>query len=254
MITPPAETSTAENQTGSKASLSSFADRNIAKRINKVTPIVETYRRYRGPENIAQGLVLDIGSGSGVIGPAVAASLRLGCIGIDVADQRVNKQAPFAIASCEMLPFQPASFDYAICNHIIEHVFNQGQLLGEIRRVLKPGGLCYLATPNKYALLEPHYKLPLLSWLPQGWADGLVRLMRRGNSYDVQPVTRKDVRRLAALANLRATDLTLDLAASPQKFGRAGLLNRFVGLFPRWLIRQLLIIVPSQVWVMEANE
>jgi SAM-dependent methyltransferase len=42
-------------------------------------------------------------------------------------------------------------------------------LLDEVWRVLKPGGLAYLACPNRYSLVEPHYRLPFLSWFPVRW-------------------------------------------------------------------------------------
>ncbi|MDX5321885.1 MAG: class I SAM-dependent methyltransferase, partial [Bacteroidota bacterium] len=35
-------------------------------------------------------------------------------------------------------PFEDGSFDNALCNQVLEHVFNPDEFLGEIRRVLKP--------------------------------------------------------------------------------------------------------------------
>jgi SAM-dependent methyltransferase len=44
-------------------------------------------------------------------------------------------------------PFSNASFDSALCNQVLEHVFNPDEFLGEIARVLKPGGRLLLTVP-----------------------------------------------------------------------------------------------------------
>lgn len=40
-----------------------------------------------------------------------------------------------------------ASFDYVICNHVLEHVISYQQALAEIKRILKPGGKAILQVP-----------------------------------------------------------------------------------------------------------
>lgn len=46
------------------------------------------------------------------------------------------------------LPYQDASFDLVTCSEVLEHVENYRAVLREIRRVLKPGGLMVVTTPN----------------------------------------------------------------------------------------------------------
>lgn len=46
------------------------------------------------------------------------------------------------------LPFEPGSFDFISCNHVLEHVFETEKLVREFRRVLAPDGLCLIAVPN----------------------------------------------------------------------------------------------------------
>jgi len=46
------------------------------------------------------------------------------------------------------LPFESVFFDCVIAAEIIEHVYDTDRFLSEIRRVLKPGGLLVLSTPN----------------------------------------------------------------------------------------------------------
>jgi len=45
------------------------------------------------------------------------------------------------------LPFEGESFDFLICNHVLEHVEDDRRALAEIRRVLRPGGWAILMCP-----------------------------------------------------------------------------------------------------------
>lgn len=45
------------------------------------------------------------------------------------------------------LPFADASFDFLICNHVLEHVADDRLAMAEIARVLKPGGWAILMCP-----------------------------------------------------------------------------------------------------------
>ncbi|HZD53068.1 MAG TPA: class I SAM-dependent methyltransferase [Woeseiaceae bacterium] len=48
------------------------------------------------------------------------------------------------------MPFSDDTFDVVICNHVIEHVPAWERLTQELHRVVRPGGLVYVATPNIY--------------------------------------------------------------------------------------------------------
>lgn len=55
------------------------------------------------------------------------------------------------------LPFEAASFDFLICNHVLEHVADDRLALAEIHRVLRPGGWAILMSPidhRRVATLE----------------------------------------------------------------------------------------------------
>ena len=51
--------------------------------------------------------------------------------------------------SCDAtrLPFQDEVFDCVVCSEVLEHIEDDGQALGEIARVLRPGGELYLTCP-----------------------------------------------------------------------------------------------------------
>lgn len=99
---------------------------------------------------------LDIGCGNGGISDWLAEDNRHSAV--DVADQRKGAcDYDFALVSDERLPFDDDSFDLVLSNHVIEHVSDQQSHLREIRRVLKPSGCVYLATPNKSSpIMEGH--------------------------------------------------------------------------------------------------
>lgn len=48
----------------------------------------------------------------------------------------------------QSLPYPDGSFDLVTCSEVLEHVENYRAVLREIRRVLKPGGLMVITTPN----------------------------------------------------------------------------------------------------------
>ena len=158
--------------------------------------------------------VLEIGTGSG----AIAASLveAVGPLGrveaIDVVDERVvTEGVHFTRVEGTEVPFGDAAFDVVISNHVIEHVGDRSEQLGhlrELRRVLRPGGWAYLAMPNRWRLVEPHFKLPLLSWLPPSLRSRYVRLAGRGERYDCDPMSRGELRALVTEAGLEAHDRT----------------------------------------------
>lgn len=143
--------------------------------------------------------VLEIGTGSGVIG----ATLK-DCVGsdgevwtVDVVDQRLDRDAlPFRLVTGTKLPFDDESFDLVVSNHVVEHVGPrraQEHHIEETARVLRPGGSLYLATPNRFAPIEPHFKLPFLSWLPEAYRSKYVRAAHRGRAYDCRPLTRREI-------------------------------------------------------------
>lgn len=54
----------------------------------------------------------------------------------------------------QVLEYPPAYFDFVLANHVLEHVQDDMRALGEIFRVLKPGGHAVLQTPYSRVLLH----------------------------------------------------------------------------------------------------
>ncbi len=198
----------------------------------KILRLVEARRPLAGAR------VLDVGTGSGTIAAALAAAAgHAGAVtSVDIADVRVDRDGyRFVRAEGVELPFPHAAFDVALSNHVIEHVGDaaaQAAHLRELARVLALGGLLYLAVPHRYRLVENHYRLPLLSWLPPRLADLYVRLARRGERYDCRLLARGELARLVAAAGLRGEDATreaLDATLALEGGRAARLLARLPG-------------------------
>ena len=64
----------------------------------------------------------------------------------------------FEIADAQQLPFEADTFAAVIANHMLYHVPDRSQALSEMQRVLKPGGVVYLAT-NGLSHLRELYEL-----------------------------------------------------------------------------------------------
>ncbi|WP_319582645.1 methyltransferase domain-containing protein [uncultured Pseudodesulfovibrio sp.] len=95
--------------------------------------------------------VLDIGSGKG--NHLVGFGRRgMTSVGVDKQDECVEILKEFEIRPCnleeEALPWDDNTFDYIFSKSVLEHVFNTTNFIRESLRVLKPGGMAVLMTPD----------------------------------------------------------------------------------------------------------
>lgn len=143
--------------------------------------------------------LLEVGTGSGGIANYFAnySELKLKVYAVDVVDSRVITEGyDFQLVGGVVLPFEDGYFDVVISNHVIEHVGlydSQCNHVKELKRVLKKDGVGYLAVPNRWMLVEPHYKLIFLSWLPKILRTPYVKLMGKGNYYDCEPLQKNQI-------------------------------------------------------------
>jgi len=79
--------------------------------------------------------------------------------GIDREGTLVPPPEGYSFAELDLdsarFPFPSASFDAVVASHVIEHLTNPIQLMDEIFRVLKRGGLLYLECPSDRSLRLP---------------------------------------------------------------------------------------------------
>ncbi|HDS0949464.1 TPA: methyltransferase domain-containing protein [Stenotrophomonas maltophilia] len=129
----------------------------------------EHLHRYHFASRFCQGKrVLDVACGEGY-GSRILSNAASSVVGVDIsADAVAHAQGKYASGSLEFveasaasLPLPDDSFDVVVSFETIEHHDQHEEMLSEIRRVLRPGGLLVLSSPNKqYYSIEPGYSNP----------------------------------------------------------------------------------------------
>jgi len=163
---------------------------DLDSRLRKAEKILRLLDIKHGKRRIR---VLDIGTGSGIIAHAFAASsyADFDVHAVDCVDSRVIREGyKFTRVPGIELPFEDNSFDIVVSNHVLEHVGQYSEQvchLKQIKRVLSAEGLGYIACPSRWMIIEPHYRVPFLSWLPQAARTSYLRLLNKGEYYDCEP-------------------------------------------------------------------
>src|SRR6185437_7090151 len=120
----------------------------------------EHWHRYVFARRFASGKrVLDAACGEGY-GTALLGQVAASIVGIDIDIATIDQaraayadgnRIRFLPASCSGLPLPSGSFDLIVSFETIEHLdaSDQRDMLAEFARVLAPGGLLIISSPNK---------------------------------------------------------------------------------------------------------
>jgi dolichol-phosphate mannosyltransferase len=153
--------------------------------------------RYRVIRGMVEGSsrILDIGCGSSRIVQSLPQA-----VGMDMQLRKLRwLRAPgrqLVQASLVNVPFRDAAFDCVICSEVIEHIPRDRIDLGDMIRVLAPGGTLVLGTPDygrwRWRALEGAYK----TVFPQGYA-----------TEHINPYTRQELFEAVEELGLMVTDI-----------------------------------------------
>ncbi len=103
--------------------------------------VIPTIRAFVKAYKLENGRVLDVGSGVGYLQDEVK-----NYVGLDISPTAGRfYHKPYVEASATDIPFRDNEFDAAWSIWVFEHVPNPEQALREIRRVVKDGGMLFLA-------------------------------------------------------------------------------------------------------------
>jgi SAM-dependent methyltransferase len=156
------------------------------------------------------------------------------------------------------LPFANHSFDVVVYNHVIEHVgqrSEQARSIHEIRRVLRPEGFLYLAVPNRWTIIEPHYRLPFLSWLPARLANAWVKALGRNVWYDCNPFGHGELLQFLADAGFTVEDVTDEAFYRVLEIEMAHrIIGRLLARTPRFVLRAGVLAMPTFVIIARARD
>ncbi|MBB3463404.1 bifunctional 2-polyprenyl-6-hydroxyphenol methylase/3-demethylubiquinol 3-O-methyltransferase UbiG [Rhizobium sp. BK377] len=160
------------------------------KPLHKFNPVRLAYIRDKAAENFSrnpksarplEGLrVLDIGCGGGLLSEPVA---RMGAevVGADPSEKNIGIASTHAKASgvavdyravtAEQLAEAGETFDIVLNMEVVEHVADVELFMNTCARMVRPGGLMFVATINrtmKAAALAIFAAENVLRWLPRG--------------------------------------------------------------------------------------
>lgn len=139
--------------------------------------------RVCGDELRSARRIADLGAGTGIVKKELEEIVSRCIVGFDLDRSFIEVEERMAVADVTRLPVADGALDFAILNHLYEHVRDQAGLFRELHRVLAPGGAAYVSAGSRWAVMEPHYRLPFLSWLPRPLADRYLRWTGRGEAY-----------------------------------------------------------------------
>jgi 2-polyprenyl-6-hydroxyphenyl methylase/3-demethylubiquinone-9 3-methyltransferase len=124
--------------------------------------------------------VLDVGCGGGILAESMA---RLGArvLGIDVVEKNIaiarqhaadsGLKIDYRLTTAESLASSGQMFDVVLNMEVVEHVSDLPGFMAAVSKLLKPGGMMFVATINRTALawlvaiVAAEY---ILRWMPKG--------------------------------------------------------------------------------------
>lgn len=221
---------------------------DLKSRIIKAKRIIKLLEIYFASP-LAKLEILDIGGSTGIIANELAKTFRKVTVtdidkgALKFAGKKFKrKNLFFKYADAMKMPFRQNSFDVVICTHVYEHVPSPKKLFNEIHRILKPGGVCYLAAQNKLWPLEAHHNLPFLSYLPKDLADIYIKIKGKSEYYE-HPMTYWQLARTLRKFNIH--EYTSKILSKPKKYGYN------ISPIPEFIARILKYFTPTLFWVLE---
>lgn len=205
--------------------------------------------------------LLEVGTGSGWIAHyfAMHKKFNIDVDAVDVTDNRIVKDGyHFQQVNGCLLPYESNAFDIVISNHVIEHVGSkQEQLdhLSEIKRVVKAGGYIYLAVPNRWMLVEPHYKLIFLSWLPRRYRSQYLSWVKGVDFYDCEPLEKNELETMLRSTGLNYENICIKALKKTFIIEKPdSLTGKFFCAIPNFIFIPFISLIPTLIYRLVKNE
>ena len=123
---------------------------------------IKHLHRYAIASNfVKEKVVLDIASGEGY-GSNLMSEYASFVYGVDIDNRAIEKaklkyckdNIQFVVGSTNSIPLEESSIDVVVSYETLEHHDEHEQMFQEIKRVLRPNGLCIISTPDKHYYSE----------------------------------------------------------------------------------------------------
>ncbi len=132
--------------------------------------------------------ILEIGVGTGWI-PIICKKKGLRCKGIEISPQlveyayeygrRYGIEPDIELGNIEDTDIGESRYDVIIATSVFEHVEHWREGLEKVYRALRPGGVFFFFSTNRFSLRSGEFDFPLYGWLPNAWRYRL-RVSRQG--------------------------------------------------------------------------
>jgi SAM-dependent methyltransferase len=149
--------------------------------------ILRTIKRFKNIDS--ESRILEIGVGSGWF-QIYCKQQGLKIHGLEISPQlvevaknlgrRYSTQLELEIGNIEETAIGEAAYDVIVAASVFEHVEDWQKGLKTIFDGLRPGGVLFFDSTNKFSFTSGEYNFPLYGWLPDKWRYSL-RKARQGD-------------------------------------------------------------------------
>ncbi len=226
------------------------------KKANKTILILKDYLK-----STSKLTLVDIGSSTGIMTNEYAKYFKT-VIGVDLDEQAViyanekygAENVRFISSPIEVVELPESSVDVVTCTQIYEHVPSETILLDSIYKLLKPGGVCYFAASNRFKIIEPHYNLPFLSFLPKKVANVYIKIFTTHDEYYENLLSLRNLKIL--VSKFEVIDYTLKVIKNPTKYSADEMLkeNTLKYFLYNILSKLFYFLIPTYIWILKKPE
>lgn len=227
-------------------------------RLKKAEKILAVLKDFLNNERLRKSICLDIGCSIGATGTIIGPKVKK-FIGVDIDKNAIRlakknnhkTNAQFELTDAMNLNLRDKTIDIIICNQVYEHVPNQNKLFSEIHRVLKDNGVCYLGAANKFSIIEPHTKLPFLSWLPKKIANFYIKIATGEKAYYENLNSYWEFKR--TLRKFVIYDYSIKVIKDPVGFHAEDVVrkNIFLNRVPNFVFKSFIYFFPNWIWILK---
>ena len=232
---------------------SMYTEHERIKKANKTISVLKDYLN-----DISSISLLDIGSSTGIMTNEYAKHCK-DVTGVDLASTAVQystnqykrENLKFICAPIEEIDFPDSSYDVITCSQIYEHVPSDKKLMEEILRLLKPGGVCYFAAGNRFKIIEPHYKLPFLSFLPKKAANLYIKIFTNQDLYYENLKSLRNLKKL--VSKFEIIDYTLKIIKYPSRYSADDMLLEKTLKYYLFnaIAKVFYFMTPTYIWILK---
>jgi SAM-dependent methyltransferase len=205
--------------------------------------VIEIFCKYKFEK------ILDVGCGDGNFSIMIKEACKAGVVyGIEATEKGVESANNNGVIAHQLdidmgvFPFKDGYFDAVFAGEIIEHLFDPDHFLDEIYRVLRPGGVLVLTTPN---LASIHNRIALVFGY-QPFPMGISSRFNEGRMYEpgseqaqsldhIRVLTLRSLKKLMNIHNILIINVIGSCASLPKtmKFKKTfKLLDRALTISP----------------------